>query len=125
MSAIGPNYSAAAARDGAMNQATTRTAKLMNATAIISWLLRLNQWDLHPGFDARTLIRGSVRISSSAVISGSALVARWLRFGTTTLPTTQMNPSSRRSVAQRYKCATRAAASEPGLRSVASLVLRA
>jgi hypothetical protein len=51
MSAICPNYLAAVARDGAMNQATTRTAKLTNATAIISWLLRLNQWDLHPGFD--------------------------------------------------------------------------
>jgi hypothetical protein len=39
-------YSAACARDGAMNQATTRTAKARNATAITSWLLRLNQWDL-------------------------------------------------------------------------------
>jgi hypothetical protein len=27
-----------------MNQATTRTAKLTKATAIISWLLRLNQF---------------------------------------------------------------------------------
>jgi hypothetical protein len=51
MSAIVEIYLAAVARDGAMNQATTRTAKLMNATAIISWLLRLNQWDLYPGSD--------------------------------------------------------------------------
>jgi len=41
-------YSAATARDGAMNQATTRIAKVMKAAAIISGLLRLNHWDLRP-----------------------------------------------------------------------------
>ena len=32
-----------------MNQATTRTAKLMKAAAIIPWLLRLNQPGLNSG----------------------------------------------------------------------------
>ena len=49
MSAVAfESYSAAWARDGATNQARTRLPKLTNATAIISWLLRLNQRDLHP-----------------------------------------------------------------------------
>ena len=43
-------YSAAWERDGATNQATTRTEKLANAAAIISGLLRLNLWDLTSRF---------------------------------------------------------------------------
>ena len=42
------SYSAALAPDGATSQATTKMAKLTKAAAITSWLLRLNQRDLHP-----------------------------------------------------------------------------
>jgi len=42
------SYSFAFARDGATNQATTRTAKLAKAAAITSWLLRLDRRDRRP-----------------------------------------------------------------------------
>ena len=61
---LGP-YSATCARDGAMNQATTRTAKARNATAIISWLLRLNQWDVRSRALTGSLDKESAQISSA------------------------------------------------------------
>ena len=65
MSAIAISYSATWARDGAMNQATTRIAKLTNATAIISWLLRLNLGIAIPLNGS--LCKGSAQISSAVV----------------------------------------------------------
>ncbi|MGD0121452.1 MAG: hypothetical protein ABSC46_02700 [Candidatus Limnocylindrales bacterium] len=75
-------YSAAAARDGAMNQATTRIAKTKKAAAITSWLLRLNQWDLDPVHCLEVYLGNRRESVARGWTIGNAQVTPGLPFGT-------------------------------------------